>query len=348
MTIFDGSTAVGSATVSGGSYSITTSALSAGVHSITAKQTETDTAGNVSAFSTASSALSVTIDTTAPTVTVTSNPASVSNGHSSTITFQFSEAVTGFTASDTTATRGNLTNFITADADTYTETYNRTSNGSNAHVDVTASSYTDIAGNAGAGGGTPNLPAGVSGSPINLALSDPTADASDVITLTFAGALLGWSLSEGADNGDGTWTVQTNDVRSLTVTSPADFVGALVLNVTETWTNPDGSVSTAVVADNVEAYASGSPIFAWSGDDYLTGSSGHDLFVFSQPIGHDTVYSFDAAADQIDLIGFAGFASFSEVQAYLADDSAGDAVITLGDGQSITVHGMHAELAHGQ
>ena len=29
----------------------------------------------------------------------------------------------------------------------------------------------------------------------------------------------------------------------------------------------------------------GSPIFALSGDDNLTGSSGHDLFVFSQPIG---------------------------------------------------------------
>ena len=60
VTIFDGSTAVGSAVVSGGTYSITTSALSQGVHSITAKQT--DAAGNTSS---ASSALSVTIDTTA-------------------------------------------------------------------------------------------------------------------------------------------------------------------------------------------------------------------------------------------------------------------------------------------
>src|SRR5262249_45145893 len=89
-------------------------------------------------------------------------------------------------------------------------------------------------------------------------------------------------------------------------------------------------------------YQPGSPIFAVSGDDYLTGSSGHDLFVFSQPIGHDIVYDFNAVADQIDLIGYAGFASFADVQAHTANDAAGNAVITLADGQSITLHGVNA------
>jgi hypothetical protein len=64
--------------------------------------------------------------------------------------------------------------------------------------------------------------------------------------------------------------------------------------------------------------------------------------VFSQPIGHDTVYNFDVAADQIDLIDYTGFASFAEVQSHTANDSAGDAVITLGDGQTITLHGVGA------
>src|SRR5437879_1695721 len=104
----------------------------------------------------------------------------------------------------------------------------------------------------------------------------------------------------------------------------------------------DDSIGNATVVDNVEAYAAGSPIFALSGDDFLTGSSGHDLFVFSQPIGHDTVYNFDVAADQIDLIDYTGFANFSDVQAHTADDGAGDAVITLGDGQTITLHGVDA------
>src|SRR6185295_7229997 len=88
--------------------------------------------------------------------------------------------------------------------------------------------------------------------------------------------------------------------------------------------------------------AAGSPIFAWSGDDHLTASSGADTFVFSQPIGDDVVYSFNAAADTIDLIGYSGFATFADVQAATADDASGNAVITLGSGQSITLNGVAA------
>ena len=68
-----------------------------------------------------------------------------------------------------------------------------------------------------------------------------------------------------------------------------------------------------MITDNVEAYAPGNPIFALSGDDNLTGSSGHDMFVFSQPIGHDVIHSFDAASDQIDLIGYADFTGFGDI-----------------------------------
>jgi len=54
------------------------------------------------------------------------------------------------------------------------------------------------------------------------------------------------------------------------------------------------------------------------------------------------VHSFDAAADQIDLIGYSGFQSFADVQAHMADDANGNAVITLGDGQSILLDGVHS------
>ncbi len=64
--------------------------------------------------------------------------------------------------------------------------------------------------------------------------------------------------------------------------------------------------------------------------------------MFANPIGHDVVYNFDAAHDQIDLIGFAGVSSFADVQAHLANDAAGNAKITLGDGQSITLLGVDA------
>ena len=77
VTIYDGGTAVGSGTATGGNYSITTSTLSQGTHSLTAK------AANAGGTSAASGTLSVTIDTTAPVVTVT---ALVSGGSTSKIT----------------------------------------------------------------------------------------------------------------------------------------------------------------------------------------------------------------------------------------------------------------------
>ncbi|WFU11876.1 VCBS domain-containing protein (plasmid) [Rhizobium sp. CB3090] len=188
---------------------------------------------------------------------------------------------------------------------------------------------------------TTSAPAGVAGEAINLALSDPSHHVG-AVTLSIAGMPAGWTLSEGTHNADGTWSVVTNDPSSLTVTSPDGVTGAVVLQVTETWTNADGSTGMATMSDNVEAYAKGSPIFAWSGDDTLTASSGNDTLVFANTIGTDVVHNFDTAHDKIDLIGFAGFNSFADVQAHLSTDASGNAVITLGDGETITLAGVSA------
>ncbi|UCI06130.1 beta strand repeat-containing protein [Mesorhizobium sp. B1-1-8] len=184
-------------------------------------------------------------------------------------------------------------------------------------------------------------PAGTSGEPINLALTDPSHEGA-LVTVTVKDVPSGWTIDGATHNADGSWTIESTNLHDLTVTTPASFTGAAVLDVQMTWVNADGTTGSAWIADNVEAYAPGSPIFAWSGDDVLTGSSGNDLFVFSQPIGNDTVHSFDAAADQVDLIGYSGFQSFADVQAHMVDDTNGNAVITLGDGQSITLEGVHS------
>jgi len=180
----------------------------------------------------------------------------------------------------------------------------------------------------------------VAGEPINLGLTTPSAEDAALVTVAIAGVPSGWTLNGGTLLDDGTWAVQTSDASTLSITSPADFAGAILLDVTQTWVQADGSTVTMKFADNVEAYQAGSPIFAWSGDDHLTGSSGKDLFVIAQPIRYDTIYSFNASEDQIDLIGYTGFANFEDVQRHLAEDSAGNAVITLADGQSITLSGV--------
>ncbi|HEX3497922.1 MAG TPA: hypothetical protein VHT04_01225 [Stellaceae bacterium] len=175
-----------------------------------------------------------------------------------------------------------------------------------------------------------------------MGLSNLPADSSGEVSLTISGTPVGWTISEGTNNGDGTWSVMTSDPSALTITTPAGFTGAAVLTAAECWTNADGTTGGATLFDNVEAYAPGSPIFAWSGDDTLTGSAGADEFVFAQPIGNDAIYNFDAAADRIDLIGFANIAGFAAIQANTADDANGNAVITLGAGESITLKGVGA------
>ncbi|TGV96174.1 hypothetical protein, partial [Mesorhizobium sp. M2E.F.Ca.ET.154.01.1.1] len=120
--------------------------------------------------------------------------------------------------------------------------------------------------NGGGGGSTKfTAPAGTSGEPINLALTDPSHEGA-LITVTVKDVPSGWTIDGATHNADGSWTVQTNDLHGLTVTTPADFTGAAVLDVQMTWINADGTLGTASIADNVEAYAPGSPIFAWSGD----------------------------------------------------------------------------------
>ncbi|WP_168878864.1 S-layer family protein [Rhizobium sp. P28RR-XV] len=344
--LYNGTTPLGAAVtltataISNGYVDITTPTLTNGsTYNFRASLTD---AGTTSPLST-SGVYDIKIDTTAPTVAITQSTA----GGKNVLTFIFSEAVTGFDVSDIVGS-GNytLSNFKHVGVngfgqDIYTVNYTAGNNGWKS-VAVAGNSYTDLAGNFGTDGSLADFkPAGTSGEAINLALLDPSHHVG-AVTLSVAGLPAGWVLSEGIHNADGTWSVVTNDPSSLTVTSPDGVTGALVLQVTETWTNADGSTGMASVIDNVEAYAKGAPIFAWSGDDTLSASSGNDMLVFANTIGTDVVHSFDIAHDKIDLIGFAGFSSFADVQAHLSTDASGNAVITLGDGETITLAGVSA------
>jgi hypothetical protein len=327
--VFDGATDLGAATISSGTWTFTTTALADGGHSFTAKAT--DNAGNLT---TTSPAVTATVDTTGP---IFGSESYSTSGKTLSIVTSDNVGVASVQVLDTSASP-NVTYNLTLTSGTSgngTWTVNTGTNIKNDNIKIT---ITDLAGNQTIQ--TQKAPAGVAGSPIDLGLTD-LSDHSAPVTVSIAALPNGWTIAGATQNADGSWTVSTSDVHGLTVTTPADFTGATVLDVVETWTNADGSTGTALVADNVEAYAPGNPIFALAGDDNLTGSSGHDQFVFSQPIGHDTVYSFDAASDQIDLIGY-GMTTFADVQAHTANDAAGNAVITLGDGQSITLEGVDA------
>ncbi|WP_426442478.1 DUF4347 domain-containing protein [Bradyrhizobium genosp. P] len=315
----------------------------------------------------ASENLTVTVNSTAPTVTnVTytdsTGTTEINHKDTATITLTFSEVVTVTgspflnlnvgTADTALFTSGSGTNELVF---TYTvpNSADKTTALAITAVNLNGGTIKDAGGDNAITTGadvtlSPHLgvneaaaPAGVAGDPINLGLTDPSGgQAAGPITLTVTGVPSDWSLNQGTTSGNGTWTVQTSDPTTLTVTTPATFNGAALLQVTENWTNADGSAGTASLGNNVEAYAPGAPIFAVSGDDTLTGAGANDEFVFAQPIGNDTIYNFNVASDQIDLIGFNNVASFADIQANITDDINGNAVITIGTGKSIMLKGV--------
>lgn len=200
---------IGTTTTDGaGNWSITASTLSTGNHTITA--TATDAAGNTS---TASSALAISIDGSAPTVTVDIVDASLNDGdNSSQVTFEFSETVSGFTVDDLTPSGGTLSGFTQVDGDSYTATFtandNVTATGS---VTVDANSYTDTAGNTGSTGSDTVSIATASTIAFSAANFNSNEDVgtSNAVTLTRTGDTSGTSsvqvsITGGTATGSGT------------------------------------------------------------------------------------------------------------------------------------------------
>ncbi|WP_156648084.1 Ig-like domain-containing protein [Methylobacterium sp. Leaf88] len=99
--------------------------------------------------------LRVDADSTAPAVTVSVSDADLTPGETANVTFQFSEKVVGFTASDVAVGQGALGAFTQVDDDTFTGVFTPNANfkGSST-ISVAAASYTDEAGNAGFAGQT--------------------------------------------------------------------------------------------------------------------------------------------------------------------------------------------------
>ncbi|WP_022684134.1 Ig-like domain-containing protein [Sphingobium bisphenolivorans] len=146
VTLRDGTTSLGSVLVgSNGSFSIDIT-LAQGVHNLTA--TATDKAGNVS---TMSSALAITVDTTAPTVAISAAPATLLLGQTATLTFSFSEAPAGFTASDVSISGGMLSGLAVSptNPNVYTATLTPTATQPGPiAISLAGGAFTDIAGNA--------------------------------------------------------------------------------------------------------------------------------------------------------------------------------------------------------
>ncbi|WP_194271047.1 Ig-like domain-containing protein, partial [Comamonas testosteroni] len=121
------------------------------IASDTLKVRVVDAAGNVGT----AASFSYVLDTSVPTVVITSSVAALKAGESATFTFTFSEVPSEFTLGDLTATNGTLSNFTaTSNPLVYTVDFTPMAGltGFSGAVSLAAGTYTDTAGNAGVGG----------------------------------------------------------------------------------------------------------------------------------------------------------------------------------------------------
>lgn len=222
----DGTTVLGSAVATGGTWSITTTTLSEGLHTITAKAT--DAVGNVSV---ASAGLLLTIDTTSPTLTITSNVSQRKAGETATITFTFSEDPgTTFSwdgsSGDVVLTGGTLSALSgTGPSRTATFTPTPNTNGGTASITVPTGSYTDVAGNNGGAGTTPGLTFDTQAPTVTIGSMDtnPTTTSPIPLTATFAESVTGFTASDvTVSNGTvGSFVAVSGTTYTFTVTPTA-------------------------------------------------------------------------------------------------------------------------------
>ncbi|MCP1314399.1 Ig-like domain-containing protein, partial [Halomonas sp. 707D7] len=133
----------------------------------------TDLAGNLGS---PASIGGITVDIDPPTlnsVTFAIGARPLTSAESTTVTFAFSEAVTGLTLDDFAVTGGRLTNLVSLNGGaTWTATFRPDGLASSASISLPSGSFTDLAGNPGVGGVSPTLPITILQPVLSIAASE--------------------------------------------------------------------------------------------------------------------------------------------------------------------------------
>jgi len=234
----DGTTTLGSATADGaGAWTITSTALADGVHAITVRQT--DKAGNTS---NASTALSVTIDTTAapPSAPDLASASDTGSSDSDNVTKNTAPTVTG------TADAGATVTLFGSDGTTVLGT--TTANGAGVWTITTpvlaeglhtlTAKQTDLAGNSGKASAIGSIvidtvAPGASGAPELPASADKGVSDTDDLTADRTPTLIGAGAEAGA-----TITLYDTDGTTVLATTSADAEGAWTATSTKLSVGP--------------------------------------------------------------------------------------------------------------
>ncbi|WP_227505641.1 BapA/Bap/LapF family large adhesin, partial [Acinetobacter calcoaceticus] len=188
-----------------------------------ADNTYTDLAGNLGTGDVLDGTDGFVVDIVPPTLAITTDDLALAAGEDANISFTFSEAVTGFDASDITLIGGTLSALVTTDNITWTAVFTPDGTGTAPSISVADSTYTDLAGNLGTG----DVLDGTDGFIVDLVA--PVVGFTDVTTNDDTPPLTGTIddpaatvvvTVDGVDypatnNGDGTWTLADNTLPTL-------------------------------------------------------------------------------------------------------------------------------------
>jgi Ca2+-binding RTX toxin-like protein len=301
-----------------------------------------------------------TIDTTPPTLAITSNRSSLTAGQTATITFTLSESSTDFAVGDMSVSGGTLSNF-TGSGTTYTATFTPTANSTTAGVvSVASNTFSDAAGNFNTDGSDANnsLSLTINTRPVPTAGNDNLAGTAGNDLINALGG------NDTIDGGEGNDTLTGGiGIDTFNITAGTDRVmdlgagGADVLSVssganvnatvTAAWTataatanSGTASLSSAGFVVNLAAVTSGSVGFSvtntgkaasFTGSgfaDSLTGGTGNDTLnggggmdTLTGGAGNDRMTG-GAAADRFVLQGSDTVSDFNSTDS--------DIVVTVG------------------
>ena len=272
-----------------------------------------DTAGNTgNAVSSTDDSSSVSIDTTAPIVnTFTMSDTALKIGDTSTVTLEFSEAVTGFSSDDDiTVSNGTLSLMTSTDSGiTWTGTYTPDADVEDTtNVLTLATTYTDTAGNAGPSNDSANYTIDTLAPTISSVTSSTTTGyfkENDTISLTV-------TFSEAVTLSGDNLVLNLNTGETVTIL-PSDLSSAD--SVTKTYT-----VSAGVNVANLNVNTITLNVGGTLSDD-----AGNNMTVFTGYTDLGNGYVIDTTAPTISTV------TTSTVSEYYKDGESIDIVVTFSE-----------------